>query len=83
MLGKPDNFYWGNPVVDKKREKLYALLFQKPDMRPSFVCLTFSFSARNAHKFVHVYMDCLNSSEPDVVLTAAKFLPEFIVLDNG
>ena len=28
-------------------------------------------------------MDCLNSSEPEVVLTAAKFLPEFVVLDNG
>lgn len=34
------------------------------------------------HKFVEAYMDCLNSSEPDVVLTAAKFLPEFIILDN-
>ena len=28
-------------------------------------------------------MDCLNSTEPDVILTAAKFLPEFIVLSNG
>jgi len=35
-----------------------------------------------AHKFVETYMDCLNSSEPDVVFTAVKFLPEFIVLDN-
>jgi len=36
----------------------------------------------NAHKFVDAYMDCLNSSEPDVVLTTAKFLPQFIVLDS-
>lgn len=28
-------------------------------------------------------MDCLNSTEPDVILTASKFLPEFIVLCNG
>ena len=46
-------------------------------------CFNLFFSARTAHKFAEAYMDCLNSSEPDVVLTAAKFLPEFIVLDNG
>lgn len=39
-------------------------------------------SPGNAHKFVDAYMDCLNSTEPDVVLSAAKFLPEFVVLDN-
>jgi len=27
-------------------------------------------------------MDCLNSTEPGVILTAAKFIPEFIVLGN-
>ena len=41
------------------------------------------FFVSTAHKFVETYMDCLNSSEPDVVFTAAEFLPEFIVLDNG
>jgi len=35
-----------------------------------------------AHKFVDTYMDCLNSTEPGVILTAAKFIPEFIVLGN-
>nr|XP_058960995.1 integrator complex subunit 1-like isoform X3 [Pocillopora verrucosa] len=39
-------------------------------------------SPGTAVKFVETYMDCLNSTEPDVILTASKFLPEFIVLCN-
>ncbi|EDO38541.1 predicted protein [Nematostella vectensis] len=37
---------------------------------------------REAHRFMNAFMTCLNSAEPQVVLTAAKFLPEFIILCN-
>ncbi|XP_031573151.1 integrator complex subunit 1-like [Actinia tenebrosa] len=35
---------------------------------------------RDANKFIDSYMECLGSSNPDVSSTAAKFLPEFILL---
>lgn len=49
----------------------------------TFLIIIFRFLGRTAHKFVDTYMNCLNSTEPGVILTAAKFIPEFIVLGNG
>lgn len=36
-----------------------------------------------AQEFVEAYMQCLNSLAPEVILSAAKYLPEFVSLCNG